>query len=219
MKNEENKLKNICDFYVITHRLKNIIRTGWIVWKVKAERFESVAEHIYGTQMLAFVINSEFDLGLNIEKVSLMLAMHELGETIVGDIPVVDILAKKITKEEKHKMEADAVLKILSPLNDKNRLLEILDEFEKNKTAEAEFAHRVDKLEACFQVKYYEEKDCNDYATPRTGIFEKLRQENTAKGWTTMAKAWIEHDKQHCNFDKLFISLADYLADNKIFED
>jgi hypothetical protein len=29
-----------------------------------------------------------------------MLAFHELGETIVGDIPVVDILDKKITKEK-----------------------------------------------------------------------------------------------------------------------
>jgi hypothetical protein len=35
---------------------------------VKSDRLESVAEHIYGTQMLAFVINSEFDLGLDVQE-------------------------------------------------------------------------------------------------------------------------------------------------------
>ena len=213
----DNKLKNICDFYAITHKLKTVLRTGWVVWGVKTLRFESVAEHIYGTQMLAFVINSEFELGLDIEKVILMLAMHELGESIIGDIPVVDIIAKKITKEEKHRLETEAVMEILRPLNDKDRLEKLFDEFEEGHTPEAKFSRRIDKLEGCFQCKFHEETGCNDYTTPREGVFEKIRTERIAKGWTTMARAWIENDKRVCDFDELFKNIADYLIDNKIF--
>ncbi len=215
---QKNKLKNICDFYAITHKLKNVLRTGWVIWKVKAERIESVAEHIYGTQMLAFVINSEFELGLDIEKVCLMLAMHELGETIVGDISVVDVVAGKITKEEKHRIETEAVLKILEPLKDKERISDIFDEFEESQTSEAKFAHNIDKLESDFQCKFYEEKGCNDFKTPfENKTLEKIRLERIEQGWSTMAKAWIEYDKQNCNYDDLFKTIADYLAENNIF--
>lgn len=212
----ENKLKNICDFYAMTHKLKDLIRTGSIVWKVKAERLDSVAEHIYGTQILAFAINSEFELGFDMEKIVFMLAFHELGETIVGDIPPVDVMENKITKEQKHIMEMEAVLKILKPLKAGNKVLEIYKEYEENITAESRFAHMVDKLECDFQIKFFEEKGCNnDWSQPLEGLFEKLRQEYTAKGCKTMAKAWIEYDKRH--YDDLFKSIADYLADNDIF--
>ena len=86
---KRTQIKNICDFYATTHRLKNTLRSGWKVWDIDAERFESVAEHIYGTQMLAFAINSEFELGLDLYKVIFMLAFHELAEALVGDIPLV----------------------------------------------------------------------------------------------------------------------------------
>jgi len=212
-----NKYKNICDFYSITNKLKETIRTGWKVWEVKSDRLESVAEHIYGTQMLAFVVNSEFGLGLDIQRVAFMLAFHELGETIVGDIPVVDILDKKITKEEKHNLEFKAVQKILSPLENSVLINDIFNEFENTESKEALFAHRIDKLEASFQCKYYEEKGCNDFSYERKGIFEKLRQERLAKGMTTMAEGWIDYDKEHSNFDELFTSICDYISQKDVF--
>jgi len=212
------KIKNICDFYVITQKLKNTLRTGWVIWKISADRIESVAEHIYGTQMLAFVINSEFELGLDIAKLSLMLAIHELGETVIGDIALDDILAKKITREEKQKIEMQAVLKILKPLNCKEILLETYNEFEQCETKEAKFARVIDRLEACFQCKCYEENGYSDYTTTMKGEHEKLRQERIAKGWTTLAKAWIENNKQVSDFDELYNSLSDYLLDNNIFK-
>ena len=55
-----NREENVVNFYILCNRLKNIIRTGWINWNVNKERLESVAEHIYSTQMLALAssINS-----------------------------------------------------------------------------------------------------------------------------------------------------------------
>jgi len=211
----KNKLKTICDFYAIAHKLTNTLRTGLVAWGIKAERLESVAEHVYATLMLAFAVNSEFELGQDIEKVALMLAFHELGEAVVGDL---DVIAGDATREEKNKLEADAVSKILHPLNDKGMVLKLFNEFEANKTAEAKFARQIDVLEACFQTKYCEENGCTDFVTPRKdGIIEKIRQDSIARGFTTMAKAWIEYDKREGSFDKVFSDIADYVAGNKVF--
>ena len=76
MSKEENVLK----YYVLCNKLKNIIRTGWIDWQVNKERIESVAEHIYGVQMLALAMYSEYQYDIDITKVILMLAIHELEE-------------------------------------------------------------------------------------------------------------------------------------------
>ena len=78
--------QNVIDFYLICYRLKDTIRSGWKDWKVKKERLESVAEHIYSTQMLAIAVNSEFKYNLDMYKVIYLIAIHELGETIIGDV-------------------------------------------------------------------------------------------------------------------------------------
>jgi 5'-deoxynucleotidase YfbR-like HD superfamily hydrolase len=57
------KEKNVVDFYVTCSKLKNVIRTGWKIWNVSCERIESVAEHIYGVQMLALAMYSEYEYG------------------------------------------------------------------------------------------------------------------------------------------------------------
>ena len=48
-------IKESLRFYYLATELKNIIRTGWdnSHWNINAERRESVAEHIFGTCILA----------------------------------------------------------------------------------------------------------------------------------------------------------------------
>ena len=103
MKKEESVIK----YYVLCNKLKNVIRTGWKDWNVKRERIESVAEHIYSVQMLAIAMKSEFHYDIDIMKVVLMLAVHELGETVIGDLTMF-----QISKEEKEKLEHEAVKEI-----------------------------------------------------------------------------------------------------------
>lgn len=50
------KIETAIKYYKLCTKLKDTIRTGPIVWNAKRERIESVAEHIYGTQMLALSI-------------------------------------------------------------------------------------------------------------------------------------------------------------------
>ena len=107
------KEQKVLNYYVLCNKLKNVIRTGWKVWNVKRERLESVAEHIFGVQMLAIAMRSEYQYDIDIQKVSLMLAIHELGETVIGDLTQF-----QISREEKERIEHEAVHKILSGLID-----------------------------------------------------------------------------------------------------
>ena len=58
MKKEEK----VINYYIICNRLKNVIRKGWKVWNVQRDRVESVAEHIFGVQMLAIAMKSDINM-------------------------------------------------------------------------------------------------------------------------------------------------------------
>ena len=206
----------MCDFYALTHRLKNLIRTGWKRWNVQADILESVAEHIYGTQMLAFAVNSEFNLGIDIEKVILMLAFHELGEISVGDIAFID----GVSKEDKHRRELSAVLQILEPLSDKNRIIDLFNEFEERKTKEAQFAYLMDKIECDLQCKCYEENGNVSLNTEQKGVSESIRQDALENGVKTFSEMWVgyEIEKNVYRSSQLAKDITDYILSNKVFE-
>ena len=102
--------KSAINFYLLATKLKYKIRSGWDSkhWNIKSDRLESVAEHIYGTCILAIGLDSEFNLGIDLNKVIKMLVIHELGEVLIPDITPFD----GITKEEKKQMEHEAFKKV-----------------------------------------------------------------------------------------------------------
>lgn len=73
-----NKEKKVISYYVLCNKLKNVIRTGRKYRHVQRERVESVAEHIFGVQMLAIAMKSEYEYDIDIMKVIFMIAVHEL---------------------------------------------------------------------------------------------------------------------------------------------
>ena len=152
-----SKEENVLNYYILCNKLKNVIRTGWLNWNVKRERVESIAEHIFGVQMLAIAMKSEYQYDVDILKVIYMLAIHELGETIIGDLTQF-----QISKQEKEKLEHEAVHKILSSLIDGKYIEELFLEFDAHETKEAIFAYQCDKLECDIQCKLYDQEGCVD---------------------------------------------------------
>ena len=61
-----SKAEKVVRFYSLCNRLKDVVRSGWKVWNVERERLESVAEHVYGTQMLAIAMWSEYGYELDL---------------------------------------------------------------------------------------------------------------------------------------------------------
>ena len=206
------KEENVVNYYVICNKLKNIIRTGWKDWNVKKERLESVAEHIFGTQMLAIAMNSEYQYDIDIMKVIFMLAIHELGETIIGDLTQF-----QISKDEKIKIEHDAVKEILSNLLEKKQIEELFLEFDSHKTKEAMFAYQCDKLECDLQSKLYDEVGCVDLnhqennKTMNNKLVKQLLQEKNS--WSEM---WLKFGQSIYPYDDNFIAVSNYALNNNI---
>lgn len=149
---QSEKASSVVEFYMMCNKLKKIIRTGWIDWNVKADRLESVAEHIYGVQMLALAMKSQFGYeNVDMSKVIMMLAVHELEEILIGDLTLF-----QISKEEKDLLGHDAVSRVLHGLVDKDKIQSLIMEFDERKTDEAKFAYQCDKLECDLQSKVYD---------------------------------------------------------------
>ena len=120
-----SKIKKVLQFYLLATKLKDMIRGGRIWWNVDRERVESIAEHIYGTCILAIAIDSEFDFSIDLEKVILMLVIHELEEIFIGDLTPFD----QVSKEEKREKGKKAVEKVLEGLEKKEFYVSLTDEF------------------------------------------------------------------------------------------
>lgn len=207
-----SKEENVIKYYVLCNKLKNVIRTGWKDWKVNRERLESVAEHIYGVQMLAIAMKSEYQYDVNIQKVIMMLAIHELEEIIIGDLTQFEI-----TKEEKQKLGHEAIFKILGYLLDKDELISLILEFDERKTKEAIFAYQCDKLECDLQSKLYDEENCvdlNDQEGNKTlenpTVQALLKQE---KSWSGM---WLAFGQETYNYDENFTNISNFAKENNI---
>lgn len=210
MSREENVIK----YYVLCNKLKNVIRKGWKDWHVQKERLESVAEHIFGVQMLAIAMKSEYQYDVDIMKVIFMLAIHELGETIIGDLTQFEI-----SKEEKEKIEHAAVHKILDSLLDGRIIEELFLEFDSHRTKEAFFAYQCDKLECDLQSKLYDEEGCVDLNkqdgndTMKNARVQELLK--TGASWSTM---WLQFGQQVYPYDDNFRAVSTYAINNEIGE-
>lgn len=208
------KEENIINYYVICNRLKNIIRTGWKDWNVKRDRIESVAEHIFGTQMLAIAMKSEYQYDVDIMKVIFMLAVHELGEAVIGDLTQF-----QISKQEKEKLEHEAVHRILDDLLDGNQIEQFFLEFDSHNTKESIFAYQCDKLECDLQSKLYDEEGCVDLTKQDGNDTMKSKKvqyllENDAS-WSTM---WLQYGQQVYPYDDNFRAVSNYAINNEISE-
>lgn len=209
-----SKEQNVINYYVLCNKLKNVIRTGWTDWKVQRERVESIAEHIFGVQMLAIAMKSEYQYDIDIMKVIYMLAIHELGETIIGDLTQF-----QISKEEKEKMEHEAVHKILSSLLEGEQIEQLFLEFDAHETPEAMFAYQCDKLECDIQSKLYDQEGCVDLAhqegnaTANNEFVKKLLE--NGQSWSDM---WLEFGQRKYPYDQNFMSVSHYVKDNSIEE-
>ena len=209
-----SKEQNVVNYYVLCNKLKDVIRTGWIDWKVNRERVESIAEHIFGVQMLAIAMKSEYQYDIDIMKVIYMLAIHELGETIIGDLTQF-----QISKEEKEKMEHEAVHNILSSLIDGEQIESLFLEFDSHSTPEAMFAYQCDKLECDIQSKLYDQEGCVDLehqegnATANNEFVKKLLE--NGQSWSDM---WLEFGQRKYPYDENFMAVSHYVKDNSISE-
>lgn len=207
--------ENVISYYILCSKLKDVVRTGWKDWKVKKERLESVAEHIYGTQMLAIAMKSEFKYDVDLEKVIKMLAVHETEEILIGDLTLFDI-----DRNEKEKMGHEAIKKIFAKLIDGKEYIKLILEFDERKTNEARFAYFCDKLEADLMARLYDLKGCMT-----TKIVKKNKRYKTSDdvkrlfdSGLSWGQMWLAFGRERYNYDDNFLAVSE-LASSEIMEE
>ena len=162
--------------------------------------------------MLAIAMKSEYGYDIDIMKVIYMLAIHELGETIIGDLTLF-----QISKEEKEIIEREAVSKILDGLVDKEYIKELFLEFDSHKTKESIFAYQCDKLECDLQSKLYDIEGCVDLNDQEgnTTMNNPLVKELLDKG-NSFSDMWLKFGQKKYPYDDNFRSVSSYMIGNNL---
>jgi len=176
----------ILDFFNIAANLKKIPRQGWIN-KLSLERPESVADHTYSLAIIGMIIS---DLeNFNTEKILKIILLHDLAESIVGDIT-----PDQISKKEKNKLENKAIKKILGklPQSLQRQYTLLWEEYQLNNSDEVKIVHQLDKIEMALQAKIYS----NDgYSEESLSSFLKSAKDEITD--PKLLKLFIKISKQH----------------------
>jgi len=149
------------DFARLLGRLKVTPRTGWV--RRGVPKWESVADHSWRVAALSLLLPNDFDL----TKCIAMGVLHDVAESLTGDICPDD----NVSKEDKARMEAEAVEKITMLLGKASRetdidsnnstaqqLLSLLHEYEERESKEAIGVKDLDLLDMIIQAGEYEER-------------------------------------------------------------
>jgi putative hydrolase of HD superfamily len=135
-----SELQSIVDFVLELDRLKGVTRK---VKPIGLERYENSAEHSWQLALLAHALAGQAAQPVDVDRVIRMLLVHDVGEIDTGDTMV-------FVQEgwpERKAAELAAVTRIFGrlPGSRGDELLELWREFEQGDTAEARFAHAVDR--------------------------------------------------------------------------
>lgn len=149
-----NKIKAINYLNIFDHagRLKQIQRYGWLLKGIKKP--ESVADHISRVVLMTLILGT--NTALDLHKMVSMAIIHDLGESIVGDV-IYESGTKIIgSLKNKHRDERHAMKVIFEKILEKKKYLSLWEEWVKQKTPESQFVKRVEKLEMVMQALEYE---------------------------------------------------------------
>lgn len=171
-----------------------------------------MAEHIYGVQMLAIAMCLEYGYEIDLMKVIMMLAVHELEEVAMGDI-----IPFEMSLEEKKARGQAVVAEMLSELQDGKKVRELFTEYYEQRTPEAKFAKWCDKLEADLQMKIYDDEGRVDLVEQDgNAMLADVEVQEVAKGKQSAAEIWLEYNRQKNGYDENFLAVSRYVEEHKI---
>ena len=190
------KTEEVAYIFKLMNKLRELPRKGWHDKGIKRSRVESVADHIYGCQMLAYAMHSEFEYDVDVNRTILLLAVHEIGEIIMGDYTPEDM-----PREEKLHREGESAREVLESISNNELFQELYNEYDEQKTKEAIFAFQVDHAECDLQARLYEQD----------GSYEETYNKYE------FTKSWVEYDlNRPLKWDPNFIELLNYIINNQM---
>ncbi|KAF8524172.1 HD domain-containing protein [Gautieria morchelliformis] len=144
-------------FFHVIEQLKTQKRTGWTYHEVNTVSYPpSISDHMYRMAVLALCSS---DVKLNIAKCVMLCVVHDLAEAQVGDIAP----REGIPKAEKRRLEAEAIHNFVHEMLHNSpaaqRIEALWNEYEEQKTEEAQFVKDLDRFEMAIQASDYERRE------------------------------------------------------------
>ncbi|TFG99398.1 HD domain-containing protein [Candidatus Thorarchaeota archaeon] len=183
--------------------LKATDRSGWSLAGAQSKRIESVAEHSFGSIFSSILVAHHLKSNgteIDIEKVALMATLHDLPESITGDIArTKEFVENDERVRVKDFAERDAIKTILEQSGDAfNSLLQIWYEFSLGESLESRVVRGADIIDMLIHARSLEESGTDSkslhefFESSRrtielvnieivTGIYNKLFEEHTSK--------------------------------------
>lgn len=176
----KSNIGKLFEFMSLMGQLKRVKRTGWVLKHVNEP--ESVSDHMYRMATLSFLVDPS--TGLNKEKCIKLSLVHDMAESIVGDLTPAD----RIDKSEKQIRE-EMAMKHISDLVSEDlgkELYSLWEEYEHQTTPEAVFVKDLDKFEMIFQAHEYEQ------LANKPGSLQEFFDSTKGKFRTPQVQEWVK---------------------------
>lgn len=183
---DDKKLVDLLEVFLTVQVSKELPRQGFLYSGFKRNEADSVAAHSYSVTLFAYLLARELkDEGFDVdpERVLKIAMVHDLGETITGDIGT---YAKELARGVFDKVEVEAFSLLTRNLNVRDEFREYFEEYIKLSTTEAAIVKFADALDAFVQG-----------FNTRNATLEDL-----TKTVGTIAKRKIKDPKLHALFTK-----------------
>ncbi|GIZ43929.1 hypothetical protein CKM354_000713800 [Cercospora kikuchii] len=144
-------------FFHLLERLKTTKREGWRRFEIS--HGESISDHMYRMAIITMLCPPTLAKRIDLSKCTRMALIHDMAESLVGDITPVD----GVSKSEKSRRETETMDYLTKTLLGNvhggqagQDMREVWQEYEDSKTLESKFVHDVDKMELLLQMIEYE---------------------------------------------------------------
>lgn len=153
---DQKEMQDLLTFFHRANQLKSVPRYGVSLWK----NGDTVAEHSWRLTLMAYIIGGQFKVGVDLNKVLGIALVHDLAESLTGDIDAYETIDKKLSAEEKRTNELKAMEQITAGIFFGSTIFDLWNEYEQQKSIEAKFVKALDKIEAFLHLA---DKGTEDY--------------------------------------------------------
>ncbi|MFV0389702.1 MAG: HD domain-containing protein [Pyrinomonadaceae bacterium] len=175
-----DNVKSTFEFIIELEKLKAVQRR---TKPVGLTRYENSAEHSWQVAVLAFALEENSNEKIEIGKVLKMLILHDVCEIDADDTFFYDEIGREVAK----KKEAKAIERIFGMLPEpkQTEFIELWNEFENGKTAEANFARAIDRVMPILQNVRNSRQSWGEHHITKEMVLEKTKYiaDGSAQVW------------------------------------
>lgn len=192
---QRERLEQQIRFIVEADKVKNIFRQTYLA---DGQRKENDAEHSWHLALSAVLLREHIKEDVNLEKVMIMVLIHDLVEIDAGDTYAYDSEGAK-TKREREVKAADRIFGML-PEDQGKYFRSLWDEFEEYETADAKFAHLLDNFQPLLLNDASDGKSWSEHGVCKSQVCRRNERipETSAAVWEKMLEIMDAHiEKGH----------------------